>query len=53
MIKFERCKNCEVPLLPEDKIHWCKVKGCPHTRDYSPTPEFIKMMGEKDGRAFR
>ena len=39
MENYERCKVCDIPFRPNDKIMWCKIRSCPKTQQREPTEQ--------------
>lgn len=48
METYERCKRCDVPFRPGEKVLWCKMRGCEETKQTEPTPAQLKVIFKKD-----
>jgi len=44
METYERCPRCDVPFRKNEKVLWCRMRGCEETELREPTPQMLKVL---------
>jgi hypothetical protein len=47
MENYKRCKVCDVPFKPDDKVMWCKMNSCPATDQRLMTEQQYRWVMKK------